>query len=222
MLFCCLLGRIEWWRYFKHPPPYPVFASIFALIVVTFSGFKIRKSLKSIKALKLGRDGERAVGQYLDDELRGQGHKIYHDIIGDNFNVDHVIISKKGIFAVETKTYSKPKTGQSKIYFDGQQLTIDALGKTNKPIIQVIAASKWLKNILQETTGKKFAVKPILLFPGWFIESTKEGKKTNIWVLNPKALPTFLKNQPDIISQEDMKLASFHISRYIRTKQMSV
>lgn len=156
------------------------------------------------------------MGQFLDD-LRENGHRIFHDIIGENFNIDHVIISRKGIYVIETKTYSKPANGNAKIYFDGKKLKVESPGALNKPIIQVNAASNWLKNIIQETTGKIFPVKPVILFPGWFVETTKEGKKSNTWTLNPKALPTYIENQPDIISQEDLMLASYHISRYIRT-----
>ncbi len=215
-LFIIYWAGYEWWRYFKHPPPSPKFATIFAILVIIFSVYKVRKIVKKVKILKLGRDGERAVGQYLDN-LRENGHRIFHDIIGRNFNIDHVIISKKGIYVIETKTYSKPEKGNSKIYFDGKKLKVDALGELTKPIIQVKTSADWLKNILQETTGKIFTVKPVILFPGWFVESTKEGKKSNIWVLNPKALPTYIENQPDIISQEDLMLASYHISQYIRT-----
>ncbi len=100
-------------------------------------------------------------------------------------------------------------------------MKIKALGVQTKPITQVSAASNWLKEILLETTGKKFSIKPVILFPGWYVESTEQGKKSPVWVLNPKALPSFIENQPDIISQEDMMLASFHISRYIRTKETS-
>ena len=210
----------EWWRYFKHPPPSPILATFFAVLVVLFSVYRIRKILKKVKKLKLGRDGERAVGQFLDD-LRGNGHRIFHDIIGENFNIDHVIISKKGIYVIETKTYSKPENGSPKIYFDGKKQKVESLGELTKPIIQVNAASNWLKNILKETTGKMFTVKPVILFPGWFVESTKEAKKSNIWALNPKALPAYIENQPDIISQEDLMLASYHISRYIRTTEAS-
>lgn len=40
-----------------------------------------------------------------------------------------------------------------------------------------------------------------------------------IWVLNPKAFPKFIENQLDVVSQEDMMLAAFHVSRYIRTRE---
>jgi len=93
------------------------------------------------------------------------------------------------------------------------------IGVQTKPIIQVTSAAKWFKDILKETTGKEYSVKPVILFPGWYIESTGKGKNSEVWVLNPKALPAFIENLPEVISQEDMMLASFHISRYIRTKE---
>jgi hypothetical protein len=49
----------------------------------------------------------------------------YHDIVGDSFNVDHVVISAKGIYVIETKTYSKPASGAANITYDGQQLLVN-------------------------------------------------------------------------------------------------
>ena len=224
VIICLLivyLAGYEWWRYFNNPPPSPILVTTFAVLFILFSVCKLRKIFLKVKNLKLGRDGERAVGQFLDN-LRECGYRIFHDIIGENFNIDHVIISKKGIYVIETKTYRKPENGNAKIHFDGRKLTIESLGELTKPLNQVNAASNWLKNMLTETTGKNFRVKPVILFPGWFINTTKEGKGSNIWVLNPKALPSYIENQPDIISQEDLKLVSYHISRYIRTTESSI
>ena len=219
--FLVLFAGYEWWRYFRHPDPSPVLATFMALCFVLFSLFKVREMKKKLKSLKLGRDGERAVGQYLES-LREKGHRVFHDLLGDNFNIDHVIISIKGIFLIETKTYSKPAKGEAKINFDGNILSIHGIGNQSKPIIQVISSSKWLNRVLKATTGKNFSVKPVVLFPGWYVTSTPKGKKSGIWVLEPKALPVFIENQPDLLSQEDMMLASYHISRYIRSKQASL
>jgi len=38
-----------------------------------------------------------------------------------------------------------------------------------------------------------------------------------VWVLNPKALPTFIENEPVVLAQEDVMLATYHLSRHIRT-----
>ncbi|RJO61698.1 NERD domain-containing protein, partial [candidate division WS5 bacterium] len=115
----------EWWRYFSNPPPTPIAITIIASIFVIYAAYKLYKIKKEVKSIRLGRDGERVVGQYLDG-LREKGHRIFHDLIGGdgNFNLDHVIISRKGIYVIETKTYSKPASGQTKIWFDGEKLTI--------------------------------------------------------------------------------------------------
>ncbi len=97
------LAGYEWWRYLKHPPPQPKTMTVFALFIILFCTYKIWRIFKKVKHLKLGRDGERVVGQYLDD-LREKGHRIFHDLLGDNFNLDHVIISRKGVYVIETKT----------------------------------------------------------------------------------------------------------------------
>jgi len=169
------------------------------------------------RLLKQGRDGEKIVGEYLDN-LREDGHRVFHDLLGDNFNLDHVVVSTKGIFVIETKTYSKPVKGDAKIQFDGEQIFVAGRKTEKDPITQVTAASKWLKNILKESTGKEYMIKPVIVFPGWFVESKETGGKSDVWVLNPKALQSFINNESDRITREDMMLATFHLSRYIRSK----
>jgi len=54
-----------------------------------------------------------------------------------------------------------------------------------------------------------------VLFPGWYVEQG-EGTLREIWVLNPKALPAFLSNSKQVLAPEEVKLGSFHLSRYVR------
>ncbi|GAB6147272.1 hypothetical protein JCM12294_47180 [Desulfocicer niacini] len=214
--FLIIMSVLEWLRYFRNTDPSPKIVTLIAVIFTIYSVYKVLKTLRKIKSTKLGRDGERAVGQYLDD-MRKKGYRIFHDVIGESFNLDHVIISRKGVYVIETKTYSKPSSGTPTIKFDGEKLVFKEYGTLTRPITQVNAASNWLKNLLLETTGKKYSIKPVILFPGWYVESTDKGRKSSVWVLNPKAFPHFLENQPGLLSKEDMMLASYHISRYIRT-----
>jgi hypothetical protein len=48
------------------------------------------------------------------------------------------------------------------------------------------------------------------------IEQTTQSKR-RLWVLNPRALPAFLDNEPKRLADDDVKLASFHLSRFIRS-----
>ena len=214
---CILATGYEWFRFLKPLDHQPIVISILYGTVSIFSGFMFYRRIKKIKNMKQGRDGERAVGQYLE-EFREFGCRVYHDIKGDSFNVDHVVISEKGIYVIETKTYSKPSNGQSAINYDGQQILINGKETLTDIIVQVSAATSYIKKIINESTGKHFEPFPVVLFPGWFIEGNgnNQGK---MWVLEPKAFRKFLDRQTVKLSAEDVKLASYHLSRHIRTSQ---
>lgn len=190
----------------------------FFFLAVGVSFYQIRKLLKEVRQLRQGREGERAVGQYLES-FREIGCKVFHDIVGEGFNIDHVIIGGKGVFLIETKTYSKPEGQKPTICYDGPSLVIDRFNDNDRILNQARAASNWLQNIIKATTGKKYSVKPVVVFPGWFIESTKQANKSDVWVLNPKALSTYIDNQRTTLSHEEVTLVSYHLSRYIRAKE---
>ncbi len=219
-IFCLLVVYFivnEWVRYKFPNHSSPWVMTFIGSLFILFSIYKIYKACRKVKCLKLGRDGERAVGQYLE-LMKDKHSRVFHDLLGETFNLDHVFVSAKGIYVIETKTRSKPIRGQAVIEYNGKELKIDRRFRDDKPIIQVKDASKWLENLLQESTGKKFKIKPVVLFPGWYIENVGEGNNEEVWVINPKALPSFIDKQPDIISCEDVMLISFHLSRFIRSK----
>lgn len=215
---CFILAGLEWLRYYRESPPSPGTMTFFAVIVACVSFYKVRKILQEIRNLRQGREGERAVGQYLES-FREQGCKVFHDIVGEGFNIDHVVISKKGIFLIETKTYSKPEGKKSTICYNGRSLIIDGYNDNDRILNQVRAASNWLKNLIKETTGKEYSIRPVVVFPGWFIEPNKKATTSDVWVLNPKALPAFIDNQKTIFSGEEVGFISYHVSRYVRVKE---
>ncbi len=63
---CFIAILWEWLRYFQPSKNPPVLLSAFFGVFVAFCIYKIFRHVKKIKNLKLGRDGERAVGQYLE------------------------------------------------------------------------------------------------------------------------------------------------------------
>jgi hypothetical protein len=215
----CLFGLFwpiyEWFRWLTDYNPNPILVTVFCLPLAGYSVFKLYGIRQTTRQLKMARDGEKAVGQYLSD-LREQGYRVYHDVIGNNFNIDHVIVSDRGIFTIETKTYSKPSSGRPTLVFDGKQITRNGKALQKDALQQAQAQAKWLHDLIQDTTGRDLPVKPVVVFPGWFIEKTTGAKTSLVWVLNPKALPTFLENEPRRIPAEDVKLIAYHLSRYIR------
>lgn len=217
-VFFVVLSALEWWRDYTQSPPNPTIFTVAAVLLVGFAAWRVWKTRPKAHALKLGVEGEKAVGQFLDG-LRGSGYHIFHDLIGNGFNVDHVLIGPAGVFTIETKTWSKPVRGDARITFDGEQIMTAGRAPERNPVIQARAQSSWLKALLTESTGRNFDVFPVVVFPGWYIEQSNDCLR-NIWVLEPKALVRFLANAPKKLEPDEVKLASFHLSRFIRSSEL--
>jgi hypothetical protein len=205
----------EWVRTISNSPPIPVHATIIAGIAFTYSVFKFFRIKRQIRNLKLGMEGEKAVGQYLE-KLREKGYQILHDIPGEKFNIDHVLIGQAGIYVIETKTISKPKSGNPVIEYDGKQLKVNGFTPDRNPITQAQALANWIKELVKESTGREFPVRPVVLYPGWYINHQPKGAE--VWVLNPKGFPTFLDHADKTITPEDVHLVTYHLCRYVRSR----
>ena len=91
-----VLSMSEWFRYFNPRPVNPIPTTILVLIVIASGAVKVIRGKKEIDRLKMARDGEKLVAEGLQ-ELIKQGATVLHDIQGDKFNIDHVVVSKNGI-----------------------------------------------------------------------------------------------------------------------------
>lgn len=211
--FCLILSGMEWIKWYWDMPPHPITMTILAAIVSGFSGWKLLAIKKKVHNLKQARDGERAVGQYLE-RLMGKGYRLHHDVIGNGFNIDHVLIGPKGIYTIETKTISKPIRGASQVNYDGETILVDGFSPDRDPVIQAKAQANWLRELIESSTGKKVKVRPVVLYPGWFVSKLSKGAE--VWVLNPKSLESFLDHEDVRLKEEDVRLIDYHLSRYVR------
>jgi len=194
----------------------PWIATTIFLLSLFYSIYKVRKIRKEVQRLRMARDGEREVG-FLLETLRAEGARVLHDVQSAHFNVDHVVVSPHGIFVVETKTYSKPVKGNAVIRVSQGKIDINGYVPKRNPIEQTVALSKWIQDLLQESTGKKFPVQPVVLFPGWYIENSTADPR--VWVLNPKALPAFIRNHRVHLSDTDLHLIVYHLTLYVHAHQ---
>jgi hypothetical protein len=212
-----VFSAAEWFRYFRNFPPQPWITSIIAIILVFVSTARIFSLKKKIKNLELGRDGEKILGESLDN-LRGKGCQVFHDVIGESFNLDHVLIAPQGIFVIETKTRSKPIRGEARLSFNGTNILIN--GRVDsESITQAKSGAKWFQGLLKELTDNYFQVRPILIYLGWFIEKMPSELKKEIWVINEKNLESFLEHERLSLNKEEIQLISKSVEIYIRNNQ---
>ena len=188
--------------------------TFFLVIAVIFYVPKLIRGRKEIQRLKRARDGERAVAECLD-LLRDDGHRVFHDIVGPNFNIDYVVIGPKGVFTVETKTLNKRVGQDVSLRFDGKKVFVGDAALPDNPVPQALGQASWLRQTLTDSTGKTFGVRPIIVFPGSFVDPFT-GKHSDPWVLNPKVLKGKLGELPNCLSATEIQLLAFHLKRYIR------
>jgi hypothetical protein len=213
------VALIEWLLLWRDAPRQPWVFTIAALVGTAWLVHRFIRIRHTVKALKLGRDGERAVGQFLDG-LREGGARIFHDVPAEGFNLDHVVISTHGIYVVETKTITKP-SADAKVIYDGEKVTVAGFEPHRDPVAQAKAQATWLRRLLRQSTGRDFPVRGVVVYPGWWIEQANKARQREVWVLEPKALPKYIENSPAVMSPEDVAMSSYHLSRYVRAENRS-
>jgi len=102
---------------------------------------------KKVRSLRLGRDGERVSVSFWSG-LRGSGGQVFHDVPGKDFNLDHVVIHGHGIYAIETKTFSKP-VPKANITIECDTLRVAGRIPDRNPIEQASAAARWCRATLR-------------------------------------------------------------------------
>ncbi len=209
----------EWVRYYFNSLPNPLGLTFVAIIIITYSGNKIFGYWKEVKKNKLGRDGEEIVGESLE-ELRGKGYKVFHAIIceradGKRFDIDHVIVGSGGVFTIEVKTISKAIKGNPEILYDGVDIKIDGSIPDRDPISQAKGQMYWLENFITKNAKIKVKVKPVVLYPGWYVK--ENFVNTDVRVLNPIRFLAYLENERPSLNADQINLIASHIESYIRT-----
>jgi hypothetical protein len=145
-----------------------------AVVASVLSAYRLWKVTNLRRRIRLGFEGERHVGEALN-QLMLSGYRVFHDfLITDKprsiRNIDHIVIGPNGVFAVETKTRRKVK-GEN-----GAKVTVldNALqypwGTDERDLAQAQEDTAWLAEWLSKMSNEPVTVGSILVLPGWFID----------------------------------------------------
>ena len=170
-------------------------AAAVAVVFMGYTVFKLFGFLHERRRIRLGCEGEMIVGQALN-QLMLQGYHVYHDFPAEGFNIDHIVVGAKGVFAVETKTRSKRTTANRQqdatVEYDGRALHFPN-GTDIEMIAQAKRQSKWLANWLSQAVGEELTVRAVLALPGWFVKRTAAQ---GMPVVNPKQFDSLFEHIP--------------------------
>lgn len=152
---------------------------LYAAGAIAMFGWGMRDYIKHWRRRQKARDGllaERVTGMQLN-RLQAQGCIVMHDLPAEGFNIDHVVIAPRGVYAVETKSFRKPRVSKGvksyAVAFDGERLRFPDFVEVDA-IQQAQRQAQWLSRVLRETLGREIRVIPALALPGWRVEQSED------------------------------------------------
>jgi len=184
------------------------------LIPMLFSQWRNAMQIFSKRANhSLGYRGERVVGEELN-QLTAEGCRVYHDVFLDEkpgltFNIDHVVVSPCGVYAIETKTRRKTpdmKERNYEIYYDGKTVTLPNGGNAHG-LEQAATNAKHLSKWLSAEICERVSASAVLTFPGFFVKATGRGE---VSVLNHKQIRKLVLPGPNSIRLSDKLLSQIN------------
>lgn len=200
MVFAWALTRMDW-----KPVRLGLNEVLSAAAAIALFLYGLRSFMRNWNERIRARDGlvaEQMTGQLLN-RLIGPECIVAHDLPCDGFNIDHIVICSSGVFAVETKSFRKPRNSAHdthyKVTFDGAALRFPDWHDA-APVAQARRQSQWLHNYLRNSLGREIPVIPALALPGWWIEKTEAGKHSDVRVFTPmgRGAEFLLKGRPQL------------------------
>ncbi len=179
--------------------------SVLCLLFQLYLTISLVKNFKEIKNKQLGLDGEMFSGELLN-QLMLEGCRVFHDLPYEYGNIDHIVISRNGVFAIDTKMRGKPEVeGENYVMhvdFDKAEMRFpDGIFPFKIYQSQLETQKRCLEKLLDSAVDKNVIVKSVLAFPGWYIERKGYG---DFAVINPKNHALFLSG-PEIFTELQVK-----------------
>ncbi len=212
-LMLCIVGGFSAWGIWLTDRNLIWVAAIFGLVICSVFALRAKGRIINYSNHRLGLLGEQLVGQILD-RICSDTVRVFHDLEviepgKKPWNIDHVVLTSAGVFAIETKTRRKPKgvrsNGQAghKVVFDGQQLLFPAPMQADRfGLAQTQKNATWLAEKLTALNGCPITVNPVLTLPGWWVDVKGKGP---VAVFNPKGLVGFLNGRASIFSEKQFR-----------------
>ena len=143
-----------------------------AMLMFSWGLFEYIRHYRAREKVRDGLIAEQVTGMQLN-RLMSEGCLVMHDLPAEGFNIDHVVIAPRGVYAVETKSFRKPKRIERgdnyRLSFDGTALRFPDFIERDASA-QAERQAQWLARVLRESLGFDVPVTPALALPGWHIE----------------------------------------------------
>jgi hypothetical protein len=128
------------------------------------------------------------------DPLLKEKYRVFHDVVSDQFSIDHLVVGPKGVFAIQTHakpvSASKQSPGDRIVTYNGRELFFPK-GSDHGIVENARLNAEKLSQWLTGQTEEPVAVRAIISLPGWTVRRTSsEGMP----IINPKQFASLFEH----------------------------
>ena len=168
-------------------------------MVFAYAAYYLVKTALARHRIKFVRDANVAVGHQLQ-QMSVEGTRVFHDVETSAGIVDHVIVSQKGLYAINVVARRSGKRAHTRI----QENTIEfSNSKVTQSIVEIVAKTTRLQKEFRELLGHKIRVRSVIAVPGWDIgeQSNEDHLLVNERTI---AMLTGWKDNSDYLMNDDV------------------
>jgi hypothetical protein len=138
----------------------------------------------------------------LDKAAVGVG-VVYHQVRGIGFEVDHVLVTPVGIFAISVEVIHQPAGHEASALFDGEFLHIEGAYALREPVARSKVVARCLADVIKEWARFAYKVRPVLIIPGWTIHRPRPPGSDS-WACEPTEFLTHIARQNPLLDSEEL------------------
>lgn len=202
-----------WTIWFTHWPYFakmvhPDFWLYLAIIATGCATIGYLRLIPKARRLIRGERGEMRVAEVLED-LRSAGYRPFHDLKGDGFNIDHVVVGPAGVFAIETKF----RSGHGEITFrNGEGLFVGSFPDERDCLKQARSNARDVNRLIKENCGFNEWVWPLVVFVGdWKVKN--DWRSTDARVFTTDTVGHHIANRQPSLTRREIELIASHLER---------
>ena len=193
--------------------------AVSVVVCIGILAFVVRRLVPMFNDRKntlLGLEGELATGEELN-QLMLDGCCVFHDVPFPYGNIDHVVISQSGVYAVNSKMLRKKRGTEG-----GVEVIVDhERGIVHFPDWDYFIPTKefdternWLSGFLTSAVGQPVSAESILALPGWFVK--KRVGRGSVYVINPYKPKRFFVHNRQIHTPDQIQRIAHHLEQLCR------
>ena len=183
---------------------FPAFFTVWVTGVVVVFFCLMRFAAQRANIWSRGMQGELVTAYELAKTVCRDNWHIFHGLYIPSIDgdIDHIIVSPKGVFAIETKM-----SRGSVVSYENGVVKVDKRSplRNPNPIKQAKQNAAKLSKLIEQKTSIRRWVTPIVCFPGMFVYSSENTLE--MMVINPKQIEKSLPSEDSLGEDQVRKIA---------------